>query len=58
MKYDIVPGEPDKSILVYRFNSIDPGIMMPELGRTMIHKEGLELIKSWIEDINLSRVKF
>tara|TARA_B100000686_G_C16705801_1_gene926191 strand:- start:359 stop:1396 length:1038 start_codon:yes stop_codon:yes gene_type:complete len=58
LKYDIVPGEPDESILVYRFNSTDPGIMMPELGRTMIHKEGLELIKSWIEDINLSRVKF
>jgi len=48
LKYDIVPGFPDKSILVYRFESTDPGIMMPELGRSMVHKEGLQLIKEWI----------
>ena len=47
-KYDIVPGQPEESILVYRFNSTDPGIMMPELGRSMVHKEGLTLIKEWI----------
>ena len=43
---------PDESILVYRFKSIDPGIMMPELGRTMVHKEGLELIREWILNLN------
>ena len=48
LKYDIYPGYPEKSIMVYRFNSTEPGIMMPELGRTMIHHEGLELIKEWI----------
>jgi len=48
LKYDIVPGYPEKSILVYRFESTDPGIMMPELGRTMVHQEGLDLIKKWI----------
>ena len=48
LKYDIVPGEPENSILVYRFNSTDPGIMMPELGRTMIQEEALELIEKWI----------
>lgn len=58
LKYDIFPGSPEKSIMVYRFNSTDPGIMMPELGRTMVHKEGLELIKQWIENIDLSRIKF
>ncbi len=47
-KYDIVPGHPEKSILVYRFNSTDPGIMMPELGRSMVHEEGLKLIEEWI----------
>ena len=40
-EYDIVPGDPDHSILVYRFNSTDPGIMMPELGRHPIHKKGI-----------------
>ncbi len=48
LEYDIVPGEPENSILVYRFNSIDPGIMMPELGRTVVQKEALELIEKWI----------
>ena len=48
LKYDIVPGHPEKSILVYRFNSTDPGIMMPELGRSMVHEEGLKLIEQWI----------
>ena len=47
-EYDIVPGDPDHSILVYRFNSTDPGVMMPELGRTMVHHEGLQLIRDWI----------
>ena len=48
LRYDIVPGKPEESILVYRFNSTEPAVMMPELGRTMVHNEGLELIKEWI----------
>lgn len=48
-KYDIVPGKPDESILVYRMSSTDPGEMMPEVGRKTTHKEGVELIKEWIK---------
>jgi uncharacterized repeat protein (TIGR03806 family) len=51
-KYTIVPGHPEKSIMVYRINSTDPGIMMPELGRKLIHKEGLALIRQWIKEMN------
>jgi uncharacterized repeat protein (TIGR03806 family) len=51
LKYSIVPGHPEESILVYRMQSADPGIMMPELGRTIIHKEGIELIKQWIRSM-------
>jgi len=47
-KYDIVPGKPNESILLYRMNSADPGIMMPELGRHLIHQEGVELIREWM----------
>ncbi len=47
-KYDIIPGKAKESILYFRMNSTDPGIMMPELGRKLIHKEGVELIKEWI----------
>lgn len=46
--YDIVPGKADKSIITYRMNSTEVGIAMPELGRTTIHQEGVELIREWI----------
>jgi hypothetical protein len=38
--FAIAPGEPDASILVYRMESTDPGIAMPELGRATVHAEG------------------
>ena len=46
--YAIDPGHPEKSILVYRMESTDPGEMMPELGRKLQHTEGIELIRKWI----------
>lgn len=46
--FDIVPGQPDKSILMFRISSTDPGVMMPELGRSSVHSEGIELVKKWI----------
>ena len=46
--YDIVPGKPEQSILHYRMNATDPAVMMPELGRTLIHAEGVQLIEEWI----------
>ena len=49
--YDIVPGKPDESILVYRLDSTDPSIMMPELPRRMVDEEGLALIREWIEGL-------
>lgn len=50
-KYNIVPGFPEKSIMEYRINSTDPGIMMPELNRKLVHEEGLNLIRNWIRDM-------
>jgi uncharacterized repeat protein (TIGR03806 family) len=47
--YDIVPGDPDHSILLYRLDSTDPGIMMPELGRSTIDEAGVALIRAYIE---------
>lgn len=46
--YDIVPGDPDRSILVFRMETNDLGAMMPELGRGVIHEEGAGLIRDWI----------
>lgn len=46
--YGIVPGKPEESILLYRMQSVEPDEMMPELGRALVHEEGLELIREWI----------
>jgi uncharacterized repeat protein (TIGR03806 family) len=49
--YSIVPGKPDESIIQYRIESIHPGIMMPEVGRTLVHEEGVALIRQWIQEL-------
>ncbi len=49
LAYDIVPGKPQESILLYRMQSLDPGVMMPELSRSLAHTEGIKLIREWIK---------
>jgi uncharacterized repeat protein (TIGR03806 family) len=44
----IAPGKPEKSILLYRLQNLDPGIAMPELGRATVHDEGAALLREWI----------
>lgn len=51
LQYDIVPGKPDQSILQFRIESVHPGIMMPELGRSITHEEGLALMRKWIAEM-------
>lgn len=48
-RYDIVPGHAADSIFDYRLDSDDPAIMMPELGRSVVHREGVALIRAWID---------
>lgn len=48
LDYDVIPGDALHSILVYRVNSTEPGTAMPELARTVIHREGVELIRRWV----------
>jgi len=47
--YSIVPGRADQSIMTYRMSTTDPATMMPELGRSLVHTEGFELISAWID---------
>lgn len=51
-QYGIVPGHPEQSILLYRMETEDPGEMMPEIGRKMIHEEGVALIRKWIQQMD------
>lgn len=50
-RFDVVPGKPDESILLYRMESIEPGVMMPELGRRLADAEGIELVRRWIASL-------
>lgn len=46
--FAIDPGHPERSILLYRMESTDPGVMMPELGRQRVDARGVALIREWI----------
>ena len=46
--FDILPGKPDESVVMFRLKSIDAGIMMPELGKRLMHTEGVDLVREWI----------
>ena len=50
--FDIFPGRPDDSILVFRMQHTDPAIAMPELGRSVVHTEGVKVVSDWIATLN------
>ena len=55
LRFDIQPGEPSASILLHRMASTDPGVMMPELGRTQADPKAVALIREWIADMKAGR---
>ena len=50
-KYSIDPGNSDESILLHRMISTDPGVMMPESGRSLTHHEAIRMIKDWVDQM-------
>lgn len=50
--WDIVPGAPDESILVYRLEGTAADVKMPELGRNLVFDEGVALIRAWITSLD------
>lgn len=51
MLYAIDPGHPDRSILVYRMESSEPGVMMAQFGRTVVDVDGVALVREWISSL-------
>ena len=51
LSFDITPGHADQSIMIHRMRSNDPAVMMPELGRAVVHDEGVALVESWIDQL-------
>ena len=50
-RYAIVPGQPDASILVFRIESTEADVKMPELGRNLVDDQGVALIRQWIAEL-------
>ena len=46
--HDIVPGDPDGSILLYRVAHQEPAIRMPSLSRNLVDEEAVALLHAWI----------
>ena len=51
LRYDLVPGHPEQSILIYRLESTAPKVSMPALGRDVVHTEGVQLLREWIASV-------
>ncbi len=47
----ITPGNVNRSMLNHRISSTSPSVMMPLIGRTLVHQEGVELIQEWINSL-------
>lgn len=53
LSYDIVPKDPEKSILYFRMHTTEVGAMMPLLGRSLEDTHATELIYRWIAEMDL-----
>lgn len=51
LQYDLVPGHPEESILIHRLESTAPKVMMPQIGRDVVHEEGVALMREWIASL-------
>lgn len=51
LSFDVVPGKPDESILLYRMLSTRPKEMMPEIGRSVVHHEAAALVREWLAEL-------
>lgn len=47
-EFAIVPGAPDQSILAHRLASAEPGVAMPELGKSSVDPDGVAVVRRWI----------
>lgn len=50
-EFDVVPGAPEASYFLHRVSTDDQRQRMPELGRSVVHAEGVALIERWINNL-------
>ena len=49
--FNIVPGQPERSMLLHRMTSLDRKIMMPDVAHSIVDDEGVQLIRAWISSM-------
>lgn len=49
---DVKPGYADDSILIYRTSHDGLAVRMPQLGRSVAHKEAVLMLKEWINNMS------
>jgi len=50
-KYDINPGSPETSILLFRMSHVGAGQTMPVVGRQTNHVEAISMVNDWIAQL-------
>ncbi|GMM93169.1 SO2930 family diheme c-type cytochrome [Qipengyuania sp. MTN3-11] len=50
-EFSVVPGQPGDSIMVHRMDSVEPGVAMPELGKSTVDEDGLAVVRRWIAEM-------
>jgi hypothetical protein len=56
--FDIYPGDPDRSLMVCRIESVTAGEMMAPLGRSTVDVPGVQVIRDWIAKMDTSDPRF
>ncbi|WP_065187256.1 SO2930 family diheme c-type cytochrome [Shewanella woodyi] len=51
LSFDLIPGDGEHSILLYRQELNNPKDRMPPIGRSLVHQEAVILIKQWIDSL-------
>ena len=51
LEYILTAGDADRSMLVYRMLSNDVSVQMPLIGKSIVHKEGVELMTEYINSL-------
>jgi uncharacterized repeat protein (TIGR03806 family) len=52
LTYDIVPGKPDESLLLTRMEATSGQAMMPRVGRSLVDREGIQLLRDWVASLS------
>jgi hypothetical protein len=37
--------------MIFRMTTSDPGMRMPEIGRSVVHAEAVELLRDWVASL-------